>query len=210
MAVRSLVPLVQVPPRGLWGGKGLAMHTTAEHWLGQALDTTPSLEAMLRRYLAAFGPASVKDAQTWCGLKDLRAVFERMSGTLVRFRDEAGVELFDLPDAPRPAPDTPAPVRFLGDWDNLLLSYVDRRRVIAGTHRHIYTANGQMPGTVLVDGFVRASWKILPSRDATELEIRLLAPLPRRARKPVVEEGRALLEFAAPGVAHALRFVEAD
>jgi hypothetical protein len=210
MAVRCLAPLVQVPPRGLWGGKGLAVHTTAEHWLGRPLDAKPSLEDMLRRYLAAFGPASVKDAQTWCGLKDLREAFEGMSRTLLRFRDEAGVELFDLPDAPRPDPDTPAPVRFLGDWDNLLLSYVDRRRIIADTHRHIYTANGQMPGTMLVDGFVHASWKLVQSRDAAALEIRLLAPLAKRARKPVIDEGRALLEFAAPGVAHEVRFIEAD
>src|SRR5919107_705431 len=129
-AIRHLVPLVQVPPRGVWGESGPAAHTTVEAWLERPLDRGSSLEEMVLRYLGAFGPASVMDVKTWSGLTRLGEALERLRSRLRTFSDEGGKELFDLPDAPRPDPATPAPVRLLGEYDNVLLGHADRRRMI--------------------------------------------------------------------------------
>src|SRR6516165_7127053 len=110
LGVRALVPLVQVPPRAVWGAAGQAAHTSAQAWLGRPLEASPPLDRLVTRYLAAFGPASIRDAQAWSGLTRLREVADRLRPGLRVFRDEQGTELFDLPDAPRPAPGTPAPV----------------------------------------------------------------------------------------------------
>ena len=195
-AVRHLVPLVQVPPRGVWGKSGLAAHVPAESWLGRPLDPDPSLEEMVLRYLGAFGPASVKDAQTWSGLTRLGGVFERLRPRLATFRDEQGRELFDLPDAPRPDPDTPAPPRFVPEFDNLILSHADRARVIADEHRKaIASKNGMVPATVLVDGFARGTWKAERTRGKAALVIEPFEPLAKEDRDGLVEEGRRLAGF---------------
>ena len=110
-AIRLIVPLVQIPPRGLWGRSGQPALATAETWLGRTVGTDPTPDTMVLRYLAAFGPATVMDVQSWCWLTRLTPVVERLRSRLVTFRDEHGRELFDLPDAPRPDPDTPAPAR---------------------------------------------------------------------------------------------------
>ena len=181
-AVRDLLPLVQVPPRGLWGVGGLTTLTSAEAWLGRRwLALRPSLGGMVRRYLAAFGPANVMDVQEWSGLTRLGAVVERLRPELHVFRDERGTELFDLPGAPRPHPDTPAPPRFLPEYDNLLVSHADRSRVVSDDYRKRFASpNGVGPGCVLVDGMVCAMWT-LNRRDGTAvLQIRLLEPLPWR------------------------------
>lgn len=199
MAVRVAVPLVQVPPRGLWGRSGAARHVPLEHWVGQPLGQAMNAEQLVRRYLAAFGPATPADAQAWSGLTRLRAVFERLRPELVTLRDEDGRELFDLPDSPRPDPDTPAPVRFLYDYDNLMLGHADRSRFIADELRMRVTATIGMYsyGSVLVDGFGRGIWRIERSKDAATLIIRLLTPPTAQEKIALSEEGAALLAFWA-------------
>src|SRR5919107_3162618 len=199
-AIRHLVPLVQVPPRGLWGNSGPAVHTTAEAWLGRPLDPTPSIEETISRYLGAFGPATVKDIQTWSGLTRLGEVIERLRPRLRIFRDESGKELLDVPDAPMPDPDTPAPPRFLPEFDNLILSHADRTRVIAEVHRKaIASRNGMVPATFLVDGFVRGTWKTERTRGKAMLEIEPFEALAKQDRRVLAEEGERLIRFIGRG-----------
>lgn len=198
--VRNLVPLVQVPPRGVWGEGGPAAHTTAEAWLGRPLDPAPSVDTMVLRYLAAFGPATARDVQHWCGLKRMGEVLDRLRPRLRTFRGEAGGELFDLPDAPRPDADTLAPVRLLPEFDNVLLSHADRARIITEERRkRVFTVNGIIRPTLLVDGMVRGMWKTERRRGAATL---LISPFERLAAPD-----RAALEAEAMAL---LRFAEAD
>lgn len=207
-AIRSEVPLVQVPPRGLWGAGGRATLTSAESWLGRPLEPNPSLEGFVLRYLAAFGPATVGDAQTWSGLTGLGEIVARQRGRLRTFRDEQGRELFDLPDAPRPDPDVHPPVRYLPEYDNLLLSHADRSRVIADEDRsRLWSKNGILPGTILVDGFVRGAWRITRQRDAATLVVQPFGRLAKKTTAALGAEGARLLRFAAAGHAHDVQFV---
>ena len=197
-AVHYLTPLVQLPPRALWGKKGRAVVTTAEAWLGEPLHPEPSIEALARRYLAAFGPASVADFHAWSGLTRQGEVFERLRPDLVTVRDERDRELFDLPGAPRPGPETPAPIRFIPEFDNLLLAHADRTRVISDEHRkRLWTVNGLVPGTVLIDGIVQAAWKLRKEKQTATLTITAFAPLSPAQRHELEREGERLLGFAA-------------
>jgi len=205
---RGALALVQIPPRGLWGRSGPAAHTTIEAWLGAPLDRTGELEQLILRYLAAFGPATVRDAQTWCGLTGLGEVMERLRPRLSAFRDETGRDLFDLPDAPRPDPDTPAPVRFLPGWDNVLRSHEDRSRVMSDEHRAaLRRPNDVVPGTVLLDGFLAATWEQEINRAGATLTVESLRPLSGRDASAVAAEGRRLLRWTAPHVASSARTV---
>jgi Winged helix DNA-binding domain len=205
--VRVLVPLIQVPPRAVWGSAGQSRHTSAQAWLGSALDPSPSPGAFVTRYLAAFGPATVADVQAWSGLTRLAEVVEVLRPGLRTFRDERGRELFDLPDAPRPSPGTPAPARLVAEFDNLVLSHADRARVISPDHRQrLNTRNGIFPGTVLVDGFVAGMWRITRSRGAPTLTIELFTSVSPADRDAIVAEAERLLGFAAPGDGYEIRF----
>jgi Winged helix DNA-binding domain len=194
-AIRNQVPLVQVPPRGVWGRSGPIAHTTVDAWLGAGVPATASLEWMIRRYLAAFGPASVKDLQVWSGLTKLREIVEPMS--LQVFQDEHGQTLYDLPDVAHPDPDTPAPPRFLYDFDNLLLSYADRTRVITDDHGRHRTQR-PVPQILLVDGFTAGDWTVGRAADEATLTIRTYRSL--TDADAVVEEAEALLAFLHPDV----------
>ena len=199
-AARALVPLIQVPPRAVWGAAGQSAHTSAEAWLGRPLDGTPPQERLVTRYLAAFGPATVRDIQAWSGLTRLREPVERLRASLRIFRDEHGNELFDLPESPRPDPATPAPVRLVAEFDNLVLSHADRTRVISEQNRkRLFTRNGIFPGTVLINGFVLGIWRITRSRDAAALSIDMFESISGRDRDAVTREGERLLAFAEPG-----------
>jgi hypothetical protein len=206
-AARGLLPLVQVPPRGIWGKAGQPAYATAEDWLGRPLDTEPSPERLVERYLAAFGPASVRDAQTWAGVTKLGEVFGRMP--LRTFRSESGVELFDLPDAPRPDPDTPAPARLLGPFDQLILSYADRSRVITDEHRkRVITQNGLVKGTLLVDGQITGWWEIQRKRDVATVRLTPFGALGKRDITALEREGADLLAFAEPDATHDLQWLD--
>lgn len=200
--VRNLVPLVQVPPRGLWGESGPAAHTTVEAWLGKPLEAEAAPDEMLMRYFAAFGPATVRDAQHWCGLKRLGEVMDRLRPRLHSFRSEAGAELFDLPDAPRPDAEVPAPARFLPEFDNVLLSHADRARIISEPDRkRVFTVNGIIRATFLVDGFVRGMWRMERDGGAAALVISPFAPLAPADRAALEDEGGRLVRFAAEDAA---------
>lgn len=205
--VRARLPLVQVPPRGLWGRSGPVAHTTAEHWLGSPLVSEPSLEGFIARFLAAFGPATAKDVQAHCGLTRLREVLDRME--LRTFRTEDGLTLYDLPDAPRPPEDVPAPVRFLPDFDNLFISFADRSRTgvldPAQTSR-AWPPHGHIPGSVLVDGAVAATWSPSRARGTARLTITPFSPLSAHARDAIAAEAASLLRFLAPDDTHDLAF----
>jgi hypothetical protein len=200
-ACRCHLALVQVPPRGLWGRGGQVATVTADSWLGRPLDAAPSPDDVLLRYFAAFGPASLADAATWSRLTGLRAVVERLRPRLVTFRDERGRELFDLPGAPRPGPDAPAPVRFLPEYDNVLLSHDDRSRFRSPEDRDALRPASQVGwGAVLHDGVVRGTWR----SEQDGLVVRHV-PLPQRAAAAIGAEGRRLARFL--GVEGTVRLV---
>ncbi|MGW4126347.1 winged helix DNA-binding domain-containing protein [Nocardia sp. NPDC004711] len=207
-AVRNQVPLVQVPPRGLWGRSGSIAHTTLSSWVGTESTATLSLDEMVLRYLTAFGPATVQDVQTWSGLTRLREVIDRLRPRLMTFRDEQDRELFDLPDAPRPDPETPAPPRFVYDYDNLLLSHADRSRVITDDHTRLnYRAQRPTPQLLLVDGFTAADWTITRGTDTATVTIRpFRRPFAPDDTAAITAEAGRLLEFTDPTATRSVVF----
>ncbi|WP_299531760.1 winged helix DNA-binding domain-containing protein [uncultured Streptomyces sp.] len=202
MVVAALLPVVQTPPRGLWRAKGGVRNVPLAAWLGRDItppsddNSDPVGQALVRRYLAAFGPAASADLRAWCGLAGLPAAVAAMRGELITFRDARGRLLLDLPDAPRPDPDTPAPVRFLPAFDNAILGYHDRGRIIDDAHRGLSVAGARV---VLVDGRVAATWH---ETDGT-VTVTPLGRLSRADRAAVGEEGRALASFLSDGEAAA-------
>lgn len=196
-AIRMHLPLVQVPTDDPCGFPAASDFALADDWLGKQVPTAEApAHTLVRRYLAAFGPATPRDAQVWSGLQSLRQAFEELRPELVTFRDERKRELFDLPDAPRPEGEMPAPVRFLPEFDNLVLAHDDRTRVIADEHRpRVTLKNLQVRATFLVDGCVAGTWKVERKRKTATL---VLEPFGKMAKKTLSElerEGEALLRF---------------
>ncbi|RKG58878.1 winged helix DNA-binding domain-containing protein [Corallococcus sp. AB011P] len=208
-ATRMGLPLVQVPEEGLeWGWPGNSGFTLAESWLGEKLSTDDDASPLVLRYLAAFGPATVADMQSWSGIKPLKDAFEKVRGKLVEFRDEKKRVLFDLPKAPRPPEDTPAPVRFLPDFDNLILSHADRTRVVPEEHREkLSTKNLRVLNVFLVDGRTAGVWTTERTKGTATLVCNAFDPLKKPVRDALVQEGEDLLRFSDPDAAKvAVRF----
>jgi hypothetical protein len=199
-AIGYMLPLAHVPPRGVWGTTGPVARTTLESWLGRPLDGDPSSDELVLRYLGAFGPATVMDVQAWSGLTRLRAVVDRLRPRLVTFRDDRGRELFDLPDAPRPDPQTPAPPRFLPEYDNVLIGHADRSRIVpAGRRIPLPPGNGATRGTILIDGMFAGEWRIATDGGRSTLEIAPFETIPATELAGLHDEGVRLLAFAAAG-----------
>ena len=195
-AVAYLVPLVQVPPRGLWSSSGRATLTTADSWLGRRVKHSAKPDDAVRRYLAAFGPASVKDIATWSGLTGVREIVERLRGGLRTFRDENGVELFDVPDAPLADPDTPAPVRFLAEYDNVFLSHADRSRIGDPADKaKLGFGDDRFFRLVLIGGFLRAAWRVQDG----DVVVKPTRRLSKKDAASVEAEGRRLTRFLGGG-----------
>ncbi|MFF3667300.1 winged helix DNA-binding domain-containing protein [Microtetraspora malaysiensis] len=194
MLVAALIPMVQLPPRGLWRTKAGVRNVPISFWLGRAVDppapdgSDPVGQELVRRYLAAYGPAATADLRAWSGLTGLPAAVAAIRDELISFRDERGRELLDLPDAPRPDPDTPVPVRFLPAFDNAILGYHDRTRIIDDAHRGLSVAGERV---VLLDGRVAATWTV----QAGTVVITPLRRFSHADRAAVTEQGRALAAF---------------
>jgi hypothetical protein len=198
-AVRTHLPLVQVPTDTRWGYKMPADFAVAQSWLGRHVSIQESRQTLVLRYLAAFGPATVSDAQTWSGLTGLRPAFDTLRPKLLTFRDERGRELFDLPQAPRPGADVIAPIRFVPDYDNLILSHSDRTRFLAAEHRpFVFMRNMQVLPTFLVDGFVAGTWRVEQTTASASLVLVPFTRLTQRTWTHLREEGNKLLQFIAP------------
>ncbi|MEV6901662.1 winged helix DNA-binding domain-containing protein [Amycolatopsis sp. NPDC051372] len=195
MLVAALVPAVQLPPRGVWRQKAGVRYLPLSAWLGREVPARPDDVVgaeLVRRNLAAYGPAATADLRAWSGLAGLPAAVASVRDELVSFRDDRGRELLDLPDAPRPAPDTPAPVRFLPAFDNTLLGYSDRTRIVDDAHRNLSVAGSPV---LLVDGHVTATWTV----EEGTVVVAPLRRLTRAERAAVCDEGEAVALFLSDG-----------
>ena len=209
IAVRNHVALIQVPPRGRWRNPAPTVHVPAEAWLGRDLGGDGDPARLIMRYLAAFGPATATDIATWSGLRGIKALLENMRDDLAWLTDDRGRTLVDVPDGILPDPETPAPVRLLPEYDNTLLSHADRTRIIEdGDRPFVLTRGGQVGGTVLLDGFVRAIWRTIPGDDSETLTVRPLRWLTRTNKEEIEREALALLDFASRGSRHRVEFEE--
>ncbi|MED5622336.1 winged helix DNA-binding domain-containing protein [Ideonella sp. BN130291] len=198
--VRTCIPLAMVPGDERWGYSRPPRFLPADDWLGEALSQATPLSALLLRGLAAMGPASAADLRCWCGLGGTAKALEDLRPQLRTFQDEQGRELFDLPQAPRPRADTPAPARLLPEYDNCLLSHEDRTRIVPAEHaaRFAMGPNGRRPRAVLVDGFVRAGWQMQVEKGLATLSIEPFERLSADAVQQVEEVADALVRFMEP------------
>ena len=198
-AVRTRMPLVMVPTGDRWSFPAASAFTPAEEWLGASIDAGAGPEELVLRHLAAFGPATPADVQAWCGVPGVRAAIEALRPRLVAREDEAGRELLDLPDAPRPADDTDAPARLLPEFDSLMLAHADRTRIVPKRHQgRITTKNLRVRATALWDGFVVGTWTLARTRGVATLTVEPFARLPKGATAALREEAERLLRFAEP------------
>lgn len=205
-ALSCLVPLVQVPPRGVWGQQAPARNTTVEAWLGRPpADSASVVDEFVLRYLAAFGPAATADLRAWSGLTGLPEAVRRLRPRLRTFRDTRGRELLDIPDGPLPDPETPAPPRFLPAFDNAVLGYDDRTRIIDTPHRGLSVEGARF---LLLDGRVAGTWTITHPDDTTTLRITLLTHPSRPDKEALLSEAEHLLSWHTTTTKHHIDLVE--
>lgn len=200
-AVSTLLPLVQVPPRGLWRRAGPARWTTVGSWLGSEPPATgragsiPAEEVVLR-YLRAFGPAATADIRAWSGLSGLPAVPRALAPELRTYHDERGRLLWDHPDGAVADPRLPAAPRFLPAFDNALLGYDDRTRIVAAEHRRVSVAGSRV---LLVDGWVAGTWTDERDGGAAVLRVHRLTSLGSRgSERAVVAEAERVVAVLHP------------
>lgn len=208
--LRTQIPLVQVPAHSPWSYPGNAKFTLAEPWIGQPISRVDAFRELAFRYLAAFGPATVSDLQTWSGLPKLKEAVEALKPDLVVYHEDGGRgELLDLPGKPILDADTPAPPRFLPEFDNLLLSHAKRTRIINDEHRNRVFGSGNLrvAATILVDGFVAGLWRVETVKKTAALVIEPFAPIPAADQAALTEEGERLIRMIEPEAKdHAVRW----
>jgi hypothetical protein len=194
---RMLVPLVMHPSDVRWSWTANSRFTPAENWIGKKLHKRAEPGELVTRYLRAFGPATPADFQTWSGLQKAKPLFDELD--LETFKDDAGKTLYDVPGAPRPGPDVSAPVRFLPEFDNLLLSHAKRERIIADEHRPaVFTKNLRVKATYTVDGLVAGLWTSEKKRAVATLTLTPFGRTPKQAKADLEREGSALIRFLEP------------
>jgi hypothetical protein len=213
-AVRMLLPLVQVPVEGAaWAFPAQACFGLAETWLGRKMpagDAAP--DDLVLRYLAGYGPATIVDVHAWSGLARpaVADAVARLRPKLVAFRDEHKRELFDLPKAPRPDPDVPAPVRLVPEYDNLITARAYERFVARGDRPRVFLSALRIAATVLVDGFAAGTWKLTATKKVVTVTVEPFKPLAARVRDQVAAEAEKLARFAEPEVPKAeVKFAKA-
>lgn len=193
--------LIQIPPTRIWGSGHAPVLTRAENWVSPPFMRSLDLKALVRRYLRAYGPASIADMQSWSGLSKLAEVFDAIMDELVAFEDDNGRVLYDMPDAPRPDADTPATPRFLPLYDNVYLGYDRRQRMLAeGDDKRLNVLAEHKPA-VLIDGLIAAGWSIESKKGAVRLKIEFYRKLRKVDVRALEKEGRALLAFMKPEAA---------
>lgn len=207
---RTNLPLIQVPVSTGWSYPATPAFTLAEQWLADPISAEEDFRGLIFRYLAALGPASVSDMQAWSGFVKLKDAVEKLKPDLQAYRDEQGQELLDLPDMSFPPAETPAPVRFLPEYDNLLRSHNKRTRVLADEYRsRVYLSGLRVAATILVDGFVSGTWTSEKKKGTASLVIEPFAPLPKQMRSALADEAEQLIRFVEPDAkTYEVRFAE--
>ncbi|ADD45093.1 winged helix DNA-binding domain-containing protein [Stackebrandtia nassauensis] len=198
--LRGLMPLIQTPPRGVWGQGGGLTYASTGQWLGADPDTDwdAALDAAIPRYLAAYGPATIQDFQTWSSLTRTAPAFARLRDRLIVHRDAAGRELYDLPDIELPDLDGPLKPLLLGGFDNILLSHREREFVISKpAQKKVFRQNAMMKGTILIDGLVVGTWFTTLKKKTALLTFEPFESLSAKNRRYLEGEGERLLDFAA-------------
>lgn len=197
-AVRVGLPLVQVPSADAWAYPAHAGFVSADAWLRKPVAACPTPAPLVLRYLAAYGPATVKDAQAWTGLPKLESVFADLGSRVIALPGPSGKPLYDLPDAPRPDADTPAPVRFLPEWDSVIVTRADERVVKKADRPRVFLPGLRVAALVLVDGMAAGTWKVSATSKQATLHIESFTKWPPATRREVSTEGDALVRFVEP------------